>query len=658
MMRLISAEFRKLFYQPFFLLLMILLLVGNIFTLDRSAGKTSKGDLTESQETYASFLEQVPVQTEKLEESADGESAFYRRNLAKTREDYGKVHIPKMQKGDYRAIYSYAKYFSGLWFSAIFVLLLSNLLVQSERKRGFYLLTKVCRCGHGSFAEAKYLTGLLTLLLVLLLQEGSGWGLLLFRYGPDPLTSGIQTLEIFRNTSGNFTILQTVFYMFLVRFLCLIVFFSIAFSLQLLFRRSGIAEIITAAFLVLELFFSLRLTSDSTWNGLWAVNLFTQWNMEAGLGVYLNLNLFGFPLSMGIVSLAFGTLLSATLLTAGICVFSRSFQIAGESPLERLALFFRSRIFGRIRSARVTAEEWKKVLLHQHRWLVLLVLFFLVLCSFRYVNRDRQYAEVRIGAYHGLLSQCSGKVTERSLRFIEDQRKEQDVLSEKMQSLDPENADDRIQMEFLSIEYQRMEEGLEMVESQRDSLSAMDGGLQGKYLLDEYSYLNEFRDYRSDVLFFLASGILLLLLTCSLESFDSQRKMMGLLGPTKTGTEGIRRAKKDVFWILSLVSFFSMQLPEIWSYYRIDQGRCFGSQMQWFTSESFRSSMAIGTVLFLCFLIRLAIFSFFSLFVEKAVFGMKQSAIVFGIGLMILAALGILCFGFHISVPVLLLKLL
>lgn len=660
--KLYLFEWKKLLRQRSFLLFTLLLLLGNLFVIYQyekqgdtykyyyqlkenwqrfSEGDTSVADaeyyqaMTEEQEnyiaSYGDYLKQIPEQAESLKKTANYQrhDTYLYRDLIKTVSDYSELSPAGMKAESDVGVREYASYNYGIYFQIIFSFVLSYFVISSERKKGLFLLTKGTKRGHVPLAASKLFTMASADLLYGILQEAGTYLLFGYFYGYGDMTRKIQTVPMFRNCSLSLNIAQAMIILLAVRLLIGLFCALLMFSLSISFRREGVAMLAYAAVVALEMFLCGKIEISSSFNIAKCVNIFFPWDMSQLFGVYLNLNIFGYPVSKSLAVLTAGMLLACVLACAGLYRFSASCQISSGSLLEKLREKITAKMSFQWHHVSVYYFELHKVFLQQKRGYVLLLL--LVWCVFcvRDTFQPVYYSNPDEGEYHRILSEISGRVTDESLEYIEEQRRELEALYEQLAALDADAVDAK---EMLRHEAEMREGGVSMVEEQRDSLLQKKGDIHDKFWIDEKNYMSTFYDYKYDLIAFFAGAAALVLWVSEIEASDERKGLYPLLAATKTGKRKIQRKKAQTALTGMLWCVLCVLLPQFLRYLRIDHFENAEQALSDFTMTAFSSGLSVGAFIVLLMLAKAAVFVILCVLLLALVRRVHNTAIILGAG--------------------------
>lgn len=567
-------EIKKLLHEKILLVLVIILLATNIELLNEyNHRQTASEDIYEyTKEDYTDFLAQIPEQTKSLSEQPAYQEydTFLYRNLMKTDKDYSELTGDGFVKGKYTAWLKYASYPYQILFTILAAFMVTYLLFPAERKKGFFLLLKSTKRGHTGLYAQRTLALSSYIAVFSLVSDITELVFIRNKYGTFHASALIQSSSTFRNCPYDITIGQVMLSIIVIH-MALAVF--CVFFIQMLFsafRRNEISLAIYAAFFIVEYLLSRRITISSSMNGLAAVNPFYQSVALTMFGNYLNVNIFGFPVSQVIAGIVFTVLFCIAFFVIGSIAFSYSFQTEGESFFEKLMKRFRKCLSRFYRTDLIAVFEFRKIMIHEKRIFVLIIFVLIIIGFSRQAMSPLIFNKADDAEYHRLVNKVQGMVTEKKLIFIKNERKELDDLLDEASSLG-DSEEDQAKAQYIEYEYQSRDGGLSRLESQRDALNEKSD--QKKYFFDEAALSAQFSDINTDLLIFLISGIVLVITVSGIEGADTGSGMYSLLSTTDAGYSFIRKKKRKVVFLTAMIYYPLWNIPDFLSYVRIDHGK-------------------------------------------------------------------------------------
>ena len=404
--------------------------------------------------------------------------------------------------------------------------------------------------------------------------------------------------------------------------------------------------------MVAEFVIRRAVPSSSAANHLTVLNLFYLTDMRCLLGDYLNLDFFGWPegqlLAGGLV-----WLLGLIPAAMGIVCFAKRCQAGTTGVFERLVLAVRRRLRFLWHGTGVTFFEARKLLLHQKRWLLLAVLAFYIIMAVGNAMEPLRFAKLEDVSYHQLMGEIAGPVTEETTTFLEGKQGELDALYEQACASTSEG-----EQMVLMAEISALEGGLSKVNGQLAWLEYAGGGAMGKCLVNELAYQARLSDYPGSLLAFLAGGAAIAVFCCSMESYDRDKRMDGLLASTRAGRRGIRRGKRLVAGLFALAAALGTCLPEGIGWARIDGFVNLGADLSLSQQPFLQANCTLGVLLGLALLVRMVAYLLLTLLIFKFTGVFRQGMLVLGASLLVLGVPVLILFLAKQNIPMLLLGIL
>ncbi len=634
-------ELKKIIHLKSVWILCVILIIANLALLNEVDNHQASGESYEyTKSDYLNFLAQIPEQTKELSRQSAYEShdTFLYRNLMKTERDYSGLTGDGFVKGKFVAFNHYAAYPYQILFIIMCAFMTAYQMVPAERKRGFFLLLKSARNGHLGLYRNKAIALSIYAAVFSLICDVTEIIFLRYRYGAFHAGALIQSSSVFRNCPYAITIGQAMVIM-AVRHIAIAV-FSVFLILMLfaVFKRNEISLAIYAAFFMAEWLLSQKIPISSSMNIFASVNPFYQSCANTMLGNYLNVDVFGFPVSQMMAGICAIIIVCAVFFISGVLAFSYSFQIEGDSLFEKMMRRFRKKLSGIWHTDRVAVFESGKILIHEKQIIVLAIFVLMIIGFSRQALSPLIFTKPEDAEYHRLASHVQGKVTEKKLRYIEKQRNYLDDLMDEASTLGDSSADEA-RSQYIQFEYEHRDGGLSKLEGQRDVL--LQRTERDKYFFDEAALNSQLSDVNIDLMTFLIAGIVLVLTLCGIESYDTQ--IHPLLNTTEAGYRLIRTKKVKTAFVLAIIYYLLWNIPDFISYFRIDHGKNLMAPMTELTTFAIQKPVTELAFFIMLEGIRFAIFMAFTAFVLKLTTWFKSQAAVGVIGILTIVMITLLC---------------
>ncbi len=634
-------ELKKIIHLKSVWILCVILIIANLALLNEVDNHQASGESYEyTKSDYLNFLAQIPEQTKELSRQSAYEShdTFLYRNLMKTERDYSGLTGDGFVKGKFVAFNHYAAYPYQILFIIMCAFMTAYQMVPAERKRGFFLLLKSARNGHLGLYRNKAIALSIYAAVFSLICDVTEIIFLRYRYGAFHAGALIQSSSVFRNCPYAITIGQAMVIM-AVRHIAIAV-FSVFLILMLfaVFKRNEISLAIYAAFFMAEWLLSQKIPISSSMNIFASVNPFYQSCANTMLGNYLNVDVFGFPVSQMMAGICAIIIVCAVFFISGVLAFSYSFQIEGDSLFEKMMRRFRKKLSGIWHTDRVAVFESGKILIHEKQIIVLAIFVLMIIGFSRQALSPLIFTKPEDAEYHRLASHVQGKVTEKKLRYIEKQRNYLDDLMDEASTLGDSSADEA-RSQYIQFEYEHRDGGLSKLEGQRDVL--LQRTERDKYFFDEAALNSQLSDVNIDLMTFLIAGIVLVLTLCGIESYDTQ--IHPLLNTTEAGYRLIRTKKVKTAFVLAIIYYLLWNIPDFISYFRIDHGKNLMAPMTELTTFAIQKPVTELAFFIMLEGIRFAIFMAFTAFVLKLTTWFKSQAAVGVIGILTIVMITLIC---------------
>lgn len=686
MKSILGFEIYKLLKKKLFIALCFLLLLGNLLALcmyeqhraayyyifegraqyeafllgDESADV--EGYYTEDlqrQEEYAKnyevFLSGMEKQAERLYKIHGGDSFVY-KNARKTCEDFADLSEVRIVADNCFGIREVMQYDMGIFFVFAFLGILAYFLFFEERNKGLFLLVKGTKKGHGHLAAGK--TGCMAVFAVLYtcLQECLNVAVFGYLYGFGDMSRSLQSVPEFRSCSYVLSVAEGIGAMIGIRILIAGMLAVFIGWLSIAVRNEITAIVLGAAILTVESTLHSTIYISSPINLLKCMNPFFYWNMEEVLATYLNLNIFGIPVGKETCAAVAFLLCVLVCFVAGIICFHKVCQIRTQSRLEQLQIWLRKKTGFWWRHTGLLRFEFKKVLIQQKKAVVVLVLF--LLCVSDLQNTNVYYSTALRAGYHVHMEQLSGKVTDESIAYVEEQKAYIAQLRETLASLDTNTGEGYAQSLLLQHELDMQKDAVIKLSSQLEGLKNMEGSIYDKYWVNELEYPELWGDAKTDVLWWFAGTALLTVWISGIYPMDEKKGLVPLLNTSKYGRKALKRRKNLCVVVGTIVMFVLAELPKFMDYFEIDGFACLGQKLCHFTNLWLNSELTIGGFLAIIFGLKFLSFVAITLLVLYISRKTKNEMITNVIGIGTVGIITFICLYFNFSISVNLLTLL
>lgn len=284
-------------------------------------------------QSYEEYLERVQEQAHKMQASSifnANKSSFTYRNIIKTAKDFTSCTAEGIRLGNDRAIQDWLSFSLADWFYLAVILLLVMSFLE-ERKKGLAAIVRTCSAGRGKLQISR---------LLVLLTFCAGMTLLLFYLplglslcvdgGWQDWSRPIQSLAEFQGYTMQMSIAEFLIQFFFVKTICgfllgVLLWFALSFL-----ARPQMGWLATAAGLVLEYLLYTLIPSQSIFNLLREINVFSYVFTSELYVQYTNINFFGFPIGRRTLLLGLLVCVTAVLSAVTILILTRRYPFGNR----------------------------------------------------------------------------------------------------------------------------------------------------------------------------------------------------------------------------------------------------------------------------------------------------------------------------------------
>ncbi len=611
---MILGEIRKILRNKVFIVMLAAIFAANIVGI-LYAAETKNGfyyDLKQEEqqqyiEAYQSYLDQMESRGEDVLAALEDGSAFLSRNVEKTIRDYnelmatGVIIDTKYHVG----VEEYAGYNYGIFFSILFAFACLEYLYIFEKRTGSIHILRTTKNGRQKMILSKWVVYLLLVTAFALLQELVTVCLYGGIYSFGNMNASIQSLPVFRDCPHVYSMLQGIIATIFNRVMISITISSIVFFCGIVCSRMITAIVIPCAIFVTQYVFSVTASVNSSQDILCCVNLFHSWDMKNYIGVYHNLNILGCPIEKNTAVLAANILVPTAAVVIGTFVFSVRYQSGCSRHDFKIAALLRKQLSKALHCRSIFVNELYKLFFQQKKLVLLVLLTAIAIHSIGAYLPRNLYQRADEATYHMYLSNIQGEMNEASERFI---RNEQEYISSLEQQLEMAmNEGDEGSALIFSTELQYRQEAFERLNAQREKLMANPN--VDKYWVDEMNLNAIWRKYDRDVLLFMASAVVLILLVSGLFASEKENRIFHLIYSTKNGREKLLNAKLLCSVFLSILLFTLTQLPSWNGYARILPTECLAQRLDLLYEPALGSGMTLLCLLMIIYFLKLLLYA-------------------------------------------------
>lgn len=359
-------------------------------------------------------------------------SEFTKRNSQKTLNDYTSVSVNKVEYNSSKGIICATSNRITLILSVLMVMFICIQVFVKDKENNTIELLKTMKYGRVHLITAKAVTLFLMVIAAGVLLNLSSLFVSSLIYGLGDLSAPIQSVTGFMTSTYGITVLQYILIFNVYNVMTLALTGLLMLLIFILFKKALYGYIGILVFFGLSITLNMIIDPISSLNIFKYINIYNFLDSSGIVGRYLNINIFGFPISLSdifLVSLIIGT---SAALTACIKVFSVQ-KIKPESrALSRI------NIGGKIESKAKTGilryELYKSFVINP----ALLILFFVLILQITSANgSDMRFADIDSVYYEYYMDILKGPISEDKTEYLNKELSR--VKEERLVSTDPNN---------------------------------------------------------------------------------------------------------------------------------------------------------------------------------------------------------------------------
>ena len=558
---------------------------------------------------YAIFIKEMGKRANEMSklDIFSEPNGFSNKNLKKTIKDYNKVAEVTPQKTDTYAIDSYASYEWGIISQSVFTIMVVWFLIYLERDNGLFLLLRGCKNGNCGVAVSKYLSAFILVGGYAVLQSLSEIVVSLYIYGEIPIHSVAQASSLFRGCTFPISFCEVIVLSLIIRVGIAIVIASLMCTIGFAVYKEFNGLISVLILFVFLLLLGSCIPLSGKYSMFKCISPFFVWTVKNAIGEYHNLNIFGFPISKGIIQIITGIIVVVITTCIGCVFFSKGSQMKQGTLAEKWLIMFRSKWDVLFRHTSLLYYELYKILFQKKKIIIMLFMILWCVIEVGKASKTNYYLTLEEAAYHFYMDKYEGPLSEKTqnailseMSFLQDEKEEIMGALESDKNVDITFTETRLMENKIYIDgINRVLKQLEAIKGQNDN-----AGLN--YLVDEPAYEHYFNRKRDRIIewiicilceTFIVSGI-----------YIGDTTMMPVLRTTKRGEKSIWNSKKNSTLLVCFVSFIIYKIPDSIRFFKIDKLQCFDAPMSSFVSQEYIHAVKLGQVCVCVYILSAVIF--------------------------------------------------
>lgn len=383
---------------------------------------------------YGNFLSDIQSKSETLsgisifsKETSDG---FSSRNIQKTAKDYVRMENTSIRYDISHGVVSAISFLVTDCAAFLFLFVFSFIMMFEEKGRNLYTFIKPAPRGRTETMAAKIAVLAVYTAVITVLLYGSNLLFFHFTTGLGDLNRSIQSIGIFMGSTLSLSVGQFLLCWLLLKWLaCFLIGLLVLFASTLLSKLPS-AFGLCAALLLGSFALYTFIPDNSNITMLKHINLFGLFRVQDMLGKYLNLNVFGYPVSLFVLRLGVMLFLMAGLIAGGAAAFRRPNR-THTVPLQMRIL--RRRIPGFAPGKSILGNELYKALWMNKAGLILAAYICIMLYS---MVSTTIYLPPNEMVYRSYMNRLEGPLTQEKADFLEEERLRFEDVQNQLNSID------------------------------------------------------------------------------------------------------------------------------------------------------------------------------------------------------------------------------
>ncbi len=484
---------------------------------------------------YAFFRENIRKNAQAVTTGPFGvkKSSFAYRNATKTVRDYDAMPDVHLKTGPSLGINSFLNIRYTDWLLLFMAAYCVFLMLTAERNSGNMLLTATTRYGGKKHAMCKLGAVCVVSSAFTFLLCGYNLVITAVKYGFGDTVRGIQSVNGMRNCILPVSVRGYLVIFFLSKAVAVVSFACIVYAVACALKRALIQYIVTVAFFAAEYAASVLITDQSYIAFLKNINVYSFLDIKNTIGIYKNINLFGFPVYYPYV---FAAAVIVSLIFAVVFViifYEKNVFLSGN---DKGKVLFRTGMHCHT----ILHEAYKQLICGGG--LLVVALLFLVTPSITGSNGEVIISEEEL-VYKRYMIKYEGYCTAETLNILDGEKRRIEELRS-MRDEEMRNASSEAEIFFLQNKYSGIDTEFNVVKNVID---------HGKFLVEHngaffydngYKVLFGKRSFLNKNKLLAVTLMIFIVLACSFcYGHEYSTGMTGLIYATKTGPVHIFRQK-------------------------------------------------------------------------------------------------------------------
>ena len=381
--------------------------------------------------------------------------------------------------------------------------------------------------------------------------------------GYGDLSRNIQSMRAFRNANIVLSVGQYLGLFLCTKLASLVLFSVIAASFFAFFSSAKFSYITVGALLVISFACYTFIHPVSYINVLKYINIFAFLDTFSFWGDYVNLNIFGFPISRVMTSIVVIIILTLAVLILYLWLFSRASD-KGRGFRLRMPKFIREFLSNFGKTSLTLQELYKSMISNK----ILLFIIVAVLLGLQNLSTEEMQYYIDDYAYQSYANQLAGPIGADKVEIIEREERKFDEIGIKQQEIIQQLKNHEIDYgEYMAqlseIEgFAQMYKGFSKAKDQYTYLENLEAerGIRGSFI-SEISSQFMFDNFSRDVILAMIFSVILILAISNVFCAEYQNGMIRIIKSTKNGRSKLFLTKALICHISAILVAAATYVP-------------------------------------------------------------------------------------------------
>lgn len=501
------------------------------------------------------------------------EGTFSYRNIVKTPKDFQHLQSIALNIGLDNGIVSSSHMPITDMLLTVIIFLLGYYLFLHEKETGIIRLIRTNKKGRYPVIAAKLIVLAAMTTLLAIIFYGSIWMIAYQLYGFGDMSRYIQSIAAFRNSHLLITVSEYL-WLFMLGKVVVCVWVSMIFAVFFI-RLDHASKIYSSILLLFGLSYYgfVAIHPLSLFNLMKYVNIFSFYDVFALLGVYRNINFWGYPIPNISVSIIAIFVTLVIFIVMAMLMYAKHYTVNPQTLLPNLWNQVKQKWFRIQGSIHVLNHEMYKAFF-TGKGIIILVLAAII--GLNQLNFDEIRFDEDDAIYNQYLDKLSGELDQDKIAYMQEEKRQfeqlpsrQDNIRQAYEKGEISTAEYTEKLSELEI-FNLKREAFIKLEKQYHHLEKLrqETGINGSFvneLASDYLFNNRFKDMLNSLLYTL----LLLICLCNLFPMDYKNGIIAVLRCTKKGRFTLFAYKYLIGYMTAVFIMGMIYLP---SYFNLVKG--------------------------------------------------------------------------------------